>query len=461
MFQTVEIPVWVIVIVALLAAVAALERILVPSVRWFFRRRMERVVARLNTRLERPIEPFKLARRHDTIQRLIYSPQVSEAINEYAASEGVPENVAFENAQRYAKEIVPSFSATAYFGFAIRLARVISRSIYRIRIGYFDEEALSKISPEATVVFVMNHRSNMDYVLVTYLAAKRAALSYAVGEWARVWPLQGLIRSMGAYFIRRKSYNALYRGVLARYVQMATEAGVAQAVFPEGRLSLTGGVGDAKLGILSYVISGYHPLRDRDVVFVPVALNYDRVLEDRVLREAAHGGRSKFKFSVWRSFGFMFRQLRFMLTGRFHRFGYAAVSFGEPLSLRAFSQSQTGNLPPLVAEELMTRVRAVVPAVPVPMVATIFEQAERPLTHDDVVERYVKMLDLLRSNGVHVHVPRDNPAYGAEVGLRMLKLRRFVLEQEDGFVISPKSAEFVTYYAESIAHFFEPSEVSL
>ena len=55
------------------------------------------------------------------------------------------------------------------------------------------------------MVFVVNHRSNMDYVLVAYLAAERTALSYAVGEWAQVWPLQTLIRSMGAYFIRRNS----------------------------------------------------------------------------------------------------------------------------------------------------------------------------------------------------------------------------------------------------------------
>lgn len=47
------------------------------------------------------------------------------------------------------------------------------------------------------MVFVINHRSNMDYILVTYLVAERSALSYAVGEWARVWPLKQLVRAMG------------------------------------------------------------------------------------------------------------------------------------------------------------------------------------------------------------------------------------------------------------------------
>src|SRR5690606_14479247 len=99
-------------------------------------------------------------------------------------------------------EIVPSFSASAYFGIGTRLARWLSQALYRVRLGHFSEAELAAMDPEATVVFVMNHRSNMDYVLVTFMVAERTSLSYAVGEWARVWPLSALIRSMGAYFIR-------------------------------------------------------------------------------------------------------------------------------------------------------------------------------------------------------------------------------------------------------------------
>ncbi|MFV2038230.1 MAG: 1-acyl-sn-glycerol-3-phosphate acyltransferase, partial [Paracoccaceae bacterium] len=259
MFRTVYMPLWLLVLIVGFAAVTFASHFLFPSVRWFFRRRMERVVAQLNTRLERPIEPFKLLRRHDMIQRLIYDPRVIEAVAEHAREAGVPEDVAFQVATRYAREIVPSFSASAYFGVATKLARLLSRAFYRVRLAYFDEDAIKAIDPEATVIFIMNHRSNMDYVLVTYLAAERAALSYAVGEWARVWPLSRLIKAMGAYFIRRKSRNPLYRRVLARYVQMATAGGVAQAVFPEGGLSLDGKVGEPKLGLLNYIVSDFNP----------------------------------------------------------------------------------------------------------------------------------------------------------------------------------------------------------
>ncbi|MEM1236751.1 MAG: 1-acyl-sn-glycerol-3-phosphate acyltransferase, partial [Pseudomonadota bacterium] len=355
MGATIELPIWFFGLIVVFAAVTFASHFLFPSVRWFFRGRAEKVVARLNERLERPIEPFKMARRYDTIQRLIYDPEVTKAVVEHAAEHDLREDVAFEEARRYAQEIVPSFSATAYFKLGTRGAKWLSRGLYRVRLGHFDE-SLSEVSPDATVVFVMNHRSNMDYVLVTYLAAQRSALSYAVGEWARVWPLSRLIRSMGAYFIRRRSRSALYRKVLARYVQMATAGGVTQAIFPEGGLSLDGRTAAPKLGLLNYVLAGAE-VSEKDVVFVPVALNYDRVLEDRILMAAGERGERRFRAKMSVVAGFILRQFWLRITGRFYRFGYAAVSFGSPVSLAALGETTTEE----VAEKLMDRIREVVP----------------------------------------------------------------------------------------------------
>ena len=37
--------------------------------------------------------------------------------------------------------------------------------------GKSHEDHYAAIDPDSTVIFVMNNRSNMDYVLVTYVAA--------------------------------------------------------------------------------------------------------------------------------------------------------------------------------------------------------------------------------------------------------------------------------------------------
>jgi len=163
----IELPIWLVVLALLLAAIGALDRVLAPSMRWFLRKRMEKAVARLNTRLQRPIEPFKLMARQDRINRLIYDPKVTEAGAEHAHETGVPEPVAAQEAKRYAREIVPGFSTLIYFGVAARVTRWLSRALYRVRIGRLDTAAIAAIDPNDTVIFVMNHRSNMDYILVT------------------------------------------------------------------------------------------------------------------------------------------------------------------------------------------------------------------------------------------------------------------------------------------------------
>ena len=451
MTQTVELPLWIFILILLFAAVTFASHFLFPSVRWFFRKRMERAVAQLNQRLQRPISPFKLARRYDMIQRLIYDPQVAEAIVEHARKGNLPENVAFETARRYAREIVPSFSATAYFTIGTRVARWLSQSMYRVRVDAFDRDNLDHVDKDAAVIFVMNHRSNMDYVLVTYLAAGTGALSYAVGEWARIWPLSWMIRAMGAFFIRRQARGALYRKVLARYVQMATAGGVTQAVFPEGGLSLNGRIAPARLGLLNYIVTGYHP-GAREVIFVPVAFNYDRVLEDKFLIAADKAGVRRFRPPILTLLGSFLRHLGLRLTGRFRKFGTAAVSFGRPLSLSEVLLSVEGDPTEAVGAALMARIAAVVPVLPVPLLARILLAGDVGTTKE-LASRVALALDGLRARDVVV--PQRDSATVTADGMAILLSRGLVALSGVQLSVPAAGTDILHYYAASIAHHFE------
>ena len=288
----------------------------------------------------------------------------------------------------------------------------------------------------------------MDYVLVTYLAAEQSALSYAVGEWARVWPLSRLIRAMGAYFIRRRSRGELYRRVLARYVALATEGGVTQAVFPEGGLSLDGALAKPKLGILRYIVDGYDA-EERDVVFIPVAINYDRVFEDKILVAAGQRGDRRFGARISVVVKYIWRITWRWATGRYHRFGYAAVSFGAPLSLRAFA----GTKPPLIedlASDLMQRIGAVVPVLPVPLAASVFLSAKAPLSFAEYSEAFCAVIEAMPE--AHIHAPREDMDYAVEYGLRNLVARGFVNETEGVYSATDEGRPLLQYYANSIAH---------
>lgn len=466
--MTLTLPVWLVALLGLLLLWALLDRLLLPGARWFFRRRVNLVLDEINTRLKIRIPPFKLTRREVLIDRLLFDPQVQEAAEREAREAEAPRESVQERIRRYAREIVPAFNAYIYFRLGYWFARNLVRSLYRVRLGYSDEALLSTVPPDATVVFLINHRSNMDYILVSYLAAERTALSYAVGEWARIWPLQTLIRAMGAYFVRRNSKDPLYRKVLERYVAMATEAGVTQAVFPEGGLSRDGRLRSPKLGILDYMVRSFDPAGERDILFVPVGINYDRVFEDRsFLREldknAPRPGALK---ALGNTLRFVMRNLWLLARNKWHRFGYACVNFGSPLSLKSYVRRRNVDFRALgrderfarveeLGREVMAAIARVVPAVPVSLVATAFlRRAARPWSELELKGAVLDLMRELESRGAHVYVPRGDQDYAITVGLRMLTLRHLVVETGGLFAADPEQLPLLAYYANSIAHLF-------
>ncbi len=443
MTQDIPIPLWLLILILAFAVTSFASNFLFPSVRWFFRRRMERWVARLNEKLDRPIDIFKLAKRQDRIARLAYDPQVLAAVTEHAQTMGIPASVAFQEARSYAREIVPGFSTTLYFGVTITLAKWLTRQLYRVRFGRI-EVALRGIDPGSTVVFVMNHRSNMDYVLVTWLVSNRASISYAVGEWARVWPFSRFIRALGAYFIRRGSRNPLYRKVLARYVQMTTAEGNTQAIFPEGGLSLDGRVGAAKLGLLSYILAGFDPL-GRDVVFVPVGLAYDRVLEDQVLVAAAESGTRKFRVNPFWVLWHGVLAVGRLATGRFRGFGTAAAAFGAPISLRSYLAEVPDGSPETLAFRVMAAIERVVPVVPVCLVAAAL--TERPVGRAALIAQADIMAKALAGLGAELKLAPQGIEATVEEGLAALIARGIVTTD-----LQPVAAQrrLLLFYAASV-----------
>ena len=465
MTHTVALPAWLLLCIGALALWALWDHLLGPAWRGFMSRTANQVIDELSTRLRIGIRPWQRTRRQALIDRLITDPKVEAAAEQFALQNKLSQPAALRIVERYAREIVPAFNAYFYFRVGCWLARKVAQSLYRVRLGYVDSDGLARVDSNATVVFVMNHRSNMDYVLAAYLAAEQTSLSYAVGEWAQIWPLSALIRSMGAYFVRRQSRNELYRRVLERYVAMATEAGVPQAVFPEGGLTRDGLMREPKLGVLDYMMRGFRNDGERDLVFVPLGLNYDRVLEDRTLLlsidpHATRPGRVR---ALWNTLAFAGRNLRLMLKSEWHRFGYACVNFGTPVSMREYCAANGLDFQRLGGDDrrramaklgshLMSAVGRIVPVVPVPLIATVFTSEGVPLSELELKARVERLLERLDVAGAHTYLPRRDLDYALTVGLRMLLLRRLVEERDGLYAACAQELPVLRYYANSIAH---------
>jgi glycerol-3-phosphate O-acyltransferase len=271
---------------------------------------------------------------------------------------------------------------------------------------------------------------------------------------------------MGAYFVRRNSSDPLYRMVLQRYVQMATEGGVPQAVFPEGGLTTDGLLRAPKLGLLDYMLKTFDPAGERDLVIIPVGINYDRVLEDRSLfvRRNPAAPRAGLGRSVRVIAAYLGRQLLLRARRKSFRNGYACVNFGQPLSMReragttgidfrALDESARHKAVADVGQELMREIGQIVPVLPVPLVATVLlRDPQKALSELELKSALNELIHGIEALGAHVYVPRADLDYALDVGLRMLTLRRMVIEDDGLYRANEHELHALQYYANSIDH---------
>ncbi len=464
--DTITLPYWQFIVLIVFAAVMVLDRILLPSMRWYLKRRVNRVIGEINNRLDIEIRPIQVTKRQALIEQLVFDDKVIDATREYAEERKMPVTVAQEKARKYATEIIPAFNAYIYFRIGYWLAKKLARLIYRIRVGFFDDGEIANIDPDAAVVFVMNHRSNMDYVLVSFLVAEKTTLSYAVGEWARIWPLQTLIKAMGAFFVRRNSGNPLYRRVLERYVNMSTRAGVCQAVFLEGGLTRDGKMREPRLGFLDYMLRDYHPHSDRDIVFIPVGINYDRVIEDRsLLRRLDKSAEKRSPWFVARtSLRFIIKNALLSRKNRWRRFGYASVNFGRPVSAKQYCQQQAIDFSVIeqearfacvekLAGHLMLEIKKVVPVLPVALMADVLLQHRTQwLSALALKAGAVARIEALQRQGAPINIAASAVENVLGSALVALHGRRLVVEQDDLFRADEHALAVLAYYANSIEH---------
>jgi glycerol-3-phosphate O-acyltransferase len=414
------------------------------------------------------VDRFKLASRAHVRERLLGDGEIVEAVREHAATHAVSEHDTWRTVGRYIQEIVPFFNVVAYYQIGYRISGWLLNLFYKVSIDFAEPKARERLPRDAVIVYVMNHRSNADYVLVSYALAGQVAISYAVGEWARAFPLEHVFKAFGSYFIRRRYREPLYHAVLERYVQLITREGVTQGIFVEGGLTRDGKLRPPKIGLLDYVLGiGRDPAYAARLHVVPVAVNYDRVLEDRsLLREldAKDGGRRPSRLvQAWEVAHYVGWNLARLLTRQWKRYGRAAVVVGAPIPLGPWFASQRDlfdlDKPQRLArvqslcDGLLERVGALIPVTPVPLVCAAIQSFEGDFVpRERLLERIDEMRSVLRELNAGV-VRQDHDAAAVfDRAYRMLRMRRVISRTGTGYLVLPRGRALVSYYANSVGH---------
>ena len=398
------------------------------------------------------VDLFKFGGKQLVREELLNDRAILRAM-EAAADAGERPTEVRQRVEEYIDEIVPAFSLAAYFQLGMRLARAAIGAVYRPVIV----RPPPPLPHDATAVFLINHRSNFDYVVVGWALARRVAISYAVGEWARVFPLDALFRAFGGFFVRRGFPDPLYHTVLRRYLQLITRRGVTQGIFPEGGLTRDGALRAPKVGLLDALIQ----LTDEsELYFVPVGINYDRVLEDEALLSELRGrehpptraekvaGALRLLWIVpWRVAVNAVR----VAAGRLQRHGYVALAFGDPIRFRDLPQSrgvsrltdeQRRARAKEIAAVVMDRIARLIPATPVSLVARAALDLGCDAGAGDLVDRVRELRSRLEEGGVPLALGREfDPQRAARAALREDLPRTRELARFEGDLLAAEEVE--------------------
>jgi len=440
------------------------------------RSRGSRMALRAVHRSRSRVNRFKLTKKAFIRETLLADDAIAAAVREHAAEQSIDEAAAWRCVETYIDEIVPFFNILTYYRIGLVVSRALLNFFYKVSAEYAGKESSETLPRDAIVIYLMNHRSNADYVLVGYVLSGKVAISYAVGEWARTFPLEYIFKSFGAYFIRRKYREKLYHSVLERYVQLITRNGVTQGIFLEGGLSRDGKLGNAKIGLLDYVLGvARDPAMRRRLHVVPVAINYDRVLEDRSLLRELDAREGRERPPRYAQLGEVLRYVWWntarLVARKWKRYGRASVVIGEPFPIADWLDQQdleTGGIfeiarterlarIQLLSDSVLQRIAAIIPVTPVPLACAAVQSFDRDfIPRDQLLERMSDMRDVLRELNARVIHREGSIEEVFDRAWRMLRMRRMLVEVGAGYAVAPGQRPLVSYYANSVAHLLGP-----
>ncbi|MFL5592989.1 MAG: 1-acyl-sn-glycerol-3-phosphate acyltransferase [Gemmatimonadaceae bacterium] len=440
------------------------------------RRRVNKSALRALHRSHARVDRFKLTKKPFIRQTLLADEVIAQAVKEHAAEQSISETAAWDRVDAYIDEIVPYFNILTYYQIGLVVSRVLLNFFYKVSAEFAGTASKDALPRDAIVIYLMNHRSNADYVLVGYVLSGRVAISYAVGEWARTFPLEYIFKSFGAYFIRRKYREKLYHTVLERYVQLITRNGVTQGIFLEGGLSRDGRLGKAKIGLLDYVLGVARDSGMRERLYiVPVAINYDRVLEDRsLLRELdAREGRRRppRHVQLGEVLRYVWWNMARLVARRWKRYGRAAVVIGNPFPVAPWLDQQdreTGGLfriergerlarVQLLSDSVLEKIAAIVPVTPVTLACAAIQSFDGDfISHEQLMARMGEMRDVLRELNARVIHREGSVEEIFDRAWKMLNMRRMLAKVGQGYAVLAGNRPLVSYYANSVAHLLGP-----
>ncbi|KFE66631.1 1-acyl-sn-glycerol-3-phosphate acyltransferase [Hyalangium minutum] len=260
--------------------------------------------------------------------------QLHKALDAHAASVSRRPESVYREARRNLAAIAARPSPTT-LAFASPVLDWIFQRIYDgIEVDEGGLHRALKQAGHAPIVLCPSHKSHVDYLVLSWVLWNRgyAVPLVAAGANLSFWPLGPFLRRCGAFFLRRSfKGDPIYSESFQAYVRKLVLDGVHQEFFPEGGRSRTGKLLPPKLGMFTWQVDAVLGGARKDLTFVPVSIDYEKVVESGSYSKELAGGEKKPE------------DLKALLSAPkvlTARYGRIHLTFDEPLSLAELMKSR-------------------------------------------------------------------------------------------------------------------------
>ncbi len=266
-----------------------------------------------------------LSHRRTVVDAVLRSPTVRAAIDEQARKEKVGAHKALRQARKFAYEIAANYSYAFVRVASFALTWFWNKIYDGVELQHFRK--FQELAPNYEIIYVPCHRSHIDYLLVSYFIYHNGLVPPHIAAGVNLnLPIVGrLVRKGGAFFLRRsfrsqKLYSAVFHEYLARILSNGTSI----EYFIEGTRSRTGRLLQPKGGMLSMTVRSYLRTPVRPVMFQPIYVGYERLVEGASYTAELSGKKKKSE-----SLGDLFKVFGVLRQ----KYGKVHVSFAKPVFL--------------------------------------------------------------------------------------------------------------------------------